>query len=116
LETGTPANETLRIIGVLGLNRFDELFMTFHPSFHGRGYATEAVTAWLGVLWEEYPTRKSVHGGYFAGNEGSRRVLEKVGFVFDEKWTTEVRGMVEGSEGWEGKVPTVWRFDRPENV
>ncbi|KAK3062776.1 hypothetical protein LTS18_003367 [Coniosporium uncinatum] len=88
-ETGTPSDETLRIIGVSGLDRFDELFTMFHSSFHGRGYATEALNTWLDVLWEEYPERDSVHGGFFEGNEASRKVLEKVGFVF-EKWTMEV--------------------------
>jgi len=57
----------------------------FYPSFHGRGYATEAVNAWLDVLWKKYPERDSVHGGISEENEASRKVLDKVGFVFDEK-------------------------------
>jgi len=42
--------------------------------------------------------------------------LGKVGFVFDEKWTMAVRGMVEGLKGWEGKVPVFWSLDTPEGV
>lgn len=49
------------------------------PSRQGRGYATEAVAAMLGVAWAD-PVVEAVVASTATGNLASQRVLEKAGF------------------------------------
>lgn len=56
-----------------------ELGYALHPSFHNRGYATEAVRALLPALREM--GFSEVKAGYFEGNHASRRVMEKCGMT-----------------------------------
>ena len=52
------------------------------PKFHGLGYATEAVDA---IVNEGFEVRgaERVYADVFVGNTASRRVLEKLGFIFE---------------------------------
>lgn len=54
-----------------------ELGYVIDPAYKGRGYATEAVKAVINELREL--GFKKVIAGYFEGNEGSRKVMEKCG-------------------------------------
>lgn len=49
--------------------------------FWGNGYAPEAVLTLLRLAFEELHLKR-VWAGYFDGNEKSKRVLEKCGFVY----------------------------------
>ncbi|KAI8804621.1 acyl-CoA N-acyltransferase [Cladochytrium replicatum] len=49
----------------------------------GKGYATECVRWLLDFSVHEEPTSVGIEAGAFATNHGSRRVLEKSGFVLD---------------------------------
>ncbi len=50
------------------------------PPYWGRGFATEAVAAMVGLAFRDTALEK-LTAGAFAGNAGSLRVQEKLGFV-----------------------------------
>lgn len=59
-----------------------EIGYTLASAFHGRGYATEAVGAMMSWIFEHRaPDRVQAH--VYVGNDASKRVLEKVGFVYE---------------------------------
>lgn len=64
-----------------------EIGYVIDPACKGRGYATEAVRALLPTLWEL--GFEKVSAGYFEGNEGSRRVMEKCGMHATGEWDEE---------------------------
>ncbi|MDO5435747.1 MAG: GNAT family N-acetyltransferase [Clostridia bacterium] len=70
-----------RMIGFVNDCGFDdsalEVGYVIDPAYKGRGYATEALKAVIGEL-REMGFRK-VLAGFFEGNTGSRRVMEKCG-------------------------------------
>ena len=77
--------ETGRLIGIILY--FDakdgacEIGYGLGSAHWGRGYATEAVGAFLDWLFEEKGFRR-VYASYFPGNEASRRVMEHCGMRF----------------------------------
>lgn len=50
--------------------------------YEGRGYMTEALTAFEDYIFSKWSWLKTLKTGVFVGNEASRRVLEKCGFHF----------------------------------
>ena len=70
-----------RLIGFLNDVAFTadtaEVGYVVAPAWQNHGYATEALRACIGVLFSLGFDR--VAAGYFAGNEASRRVMEKCG-------------------------------------
>lgn len=86
-----PSDQQDQFIGITGAHNLPEIGYTFLPSAWGKGYATEALEAWIRMYWSNYPDGhpildeeeklylKAVTG---PGGEASRRVLEKCGF----KW------------------------------
>lgn len=76
-------------IGFIGITRPPEIFLIFGRASWGKGYATEALGAFLAAYWPEFPNglqqmgpgHKDVLQAHVAEeNLGSSRVLEKVGF------------------------------------
>jgi RimJ/RimL family protein N-acetyltransferase len=55
-----------------------ELGWTFDPGHHGRGLATEAIRALIGICFDELGLRR-VATAWFTGNEPSWRLMERVG-------------------------------------
>jgi RimJ/RimL family protein N-acetyltransferase len=49
---------------------------------HGKGYATEAVGALVDEAFSKRGAER-IFGNAFVGNDGSRRVMEKLGFVYE---------------------------------
>jgi len=80
-------------------HRLGEIGYVFHPDYGGRGYATEAARALLGLGFEHYGLHRIV-GRLDARNTASARVLERLGlrleahFVQNEfikgEWTDEL--------------------------
>lgn len=77
-----------RYIGGVSLRPVDsdprilDIGYAFAVAFHGKGYATEAV----GTLVDEAFSKRGaerIFGNAFVGNDGSRRVMEKLGFVYE---------------------------------
>lgn len=58
-----------------------EIGYVIHPDRKGRGYATEAVRAVIGDLWDM--GFQKVTAGFFEENPASRRVMEKSGMVLN---------------------------------
>lgn len=90
----TPANETAvpsalnesnpalpTTIGSIGLFGDYELGYLFHPDYWGKGYATEAVGAFIEAVGENLPECERVTAQVDTGNVGSMGVMRKVGFV-----------------------------------
>jgi len=68
-------------VGVIGLNHDGQLGYMLDPSAWGKGYATEALTAYLSILFNCMPELETVEAETYEDNVGSRRVLEKCGFI-----------------------------------
>jgi RimJ/RimL family protein N-acetyltransferase len=97
--------ETGALVGDVGLflrsqeQRQGEIGYVFHPDYGGRGYATEAARAVLGLGFEHYGLHRIV-GRLDARNTASARLLERLGmrceahFVQNEivkgEWTDEL--------------------------
>lgn len=84
------SDETLKpsvMIGVVGTHRSSpvaELGYIFHPAVWGRGYATEAVQAFVEHFWALKPDVDLMEARVDKLNEASRRVLAKCGFEEEE--------------------------------
>lgn len=65
----------------MGSARDNEIGYMFHPDYWGRGYATEALAAFVKVYFEKLPDAESVLAKTDVSNKASQRVLEKVGFI-----------------------------------
>ena len=78
--------ETERLVGnILYFDAADgscEIGYGLGSGFWGRGFATEAVGAFLSYLLCEKGFAR-VYASFFRGNEASRRVMEKCGMRFD---------------------------------
>ncbi len=75
-----------RYVGGVGLRPVDgdpaiiDIGYAFAVDSHGKGYATEAVGALVDEAFGKRGAER-VFGKVFVGNDGSRRVMEKLGFV-----------------------------------
>ncbi|KAM5436318.1 hypothetical protein MferCBS31731_006011 [Microsporum ferrugineum] len=91
IQRDAPADSPLRscgMIGSMGTFRSDpvpELGYTFHQSAWGRGFATEAVTAFLQLFWANKPQFDTIEAFSDPENVGSVKVLVKSGFVEVER-------------------------------
>ena len=78
--------ETDRLIGIV--NFFDEedgaceIGYGIGSGYWGHGYAAEAVLRFLEYLFSE-KNLHTVYASFFAGNDASRRVMEKCGMAYD---------------------------------
>lgn len=88
----------LQCIGLTGAAALPEIGHTFLPSTWGKGFATEALKAWIAMYWETFPDGHPVlaedEKGYLKaitgpGGGGSQAVLRKCGF---EWWGEEEVG------------------------
>lgn len=75
------------VIGVIGSHHYPIMGYFFQSDKWGRGYATEALTAWLQAYWkldrEDCPDKDQeeyVEATTVLANVASQRVLEKCGF------------------------------------
>lgn len=96
-ETGTPeeiANilAASPVIGGIGLKNFSatdveartmELGYWVGREHWGKGYTTEAVTAFVKWAFQTWPDLNRIEASMFEGNVASERVLVKAGFVFE---------------------------------
>jgi RimJ/RimL family protein N-acetyltransferase len=73
-----------------------ELGWTFDPAFGGKGYATEAVRALIGLCFGPLGLRR-VHAGCFFDNEPSWRLMERVGMRREQH---TVKESLHRTKGW----------------
>ncbi|MGM9647916.1 MAG: GNAT family N-acetyltransferase [Eubacteriales bacterium] len=77
-----------RMIGTCGFTRLaekhhlGEVGYVLNPSYHGRGYATEAVQAIIAFGFETLELHR-IEGRYMIENTPSRRVMERCGLSFE---------------------------------
>jgi RimJ/RimL family protein N-acetyltransferase len=65
----------------MGLVGDKTLGYMYHPSSWGKGYATEALSAFVKAFFEKRPQEECILAETDVNNAGSRNVLQKVGFV-----------------------------------
>lgn len=81
-----PAPDINRMIGVIGVFRASiagtaEVGYIFHESFWGRGYASEALTAYVNVYWDQVRTIDAMVAMVDPENVASIKVLRNCGFI-----------------------------------
>jgi ribosomal-protein-alanine N-acetyltransferase len=74
-----PTTEPVTI-GSIGIHRDQEVGYMFHPDYWGKGYATEALDAFVKKVWEVLAEVKKLTGFTDSENAGSQGVLRKCGF------------------------------------
>lgn len=89
LKPDTPENPSSEaiFIGGMGVHPGDdvnyrtwEIGYWFAPQTWGKGYATEAVTAFTRWIFATFPQLNRLDASIFSRNVGSDRVLRKAGF------------------------------------
>lgn len=77
-----------RMIGTCGFTRFDynsnsaEVGYVLNPSYWGHGYAPEALIKVIGFGFENLQLNR-IEARHMEGNVASRRVMEKVGMIYE---------------------------------
>ncbi len=69
-----------RVAGKVGAYRLPEFGYILHPDFWGRGLATEAVSAFLGHVYQTRPDIVELSTDIDPRNVASIRLVEKMGF------------------------------------
>jgi [ribosomal protein S5]-alanine N-acetyltransferase len=69
-----------RIAGKVGAYSLPEFGYILHPDFWGRGFATEAVRAYLQHVWQNRPDIAALSADIDPRNVASVRLVEKLGF------------------------------------
>jgi hypothetical protein len=93
------------VIGVVGINRWDQVHFIIDPRFQSEGYASEALSAFLVELFKLQPKRLSIGTMVGQDNTANIKVLEKVGFVPNSpKKTVSVPTTAEPTEAEELKA------------
>jgi RimJ/RimL family protein N-acetyltransferase len=85
-----PSSDQRKVIGIIGSPAIPHVGYIFHPTGQGKGYATEALNAFMEVFWKCVPPVSSGKDASFdyarastdADNMSSRRLLERCGFSF----------------------------------
>ncbi len=68
-----------QMIGTCGVGQKGSLMYAVHPDHWGKGYATEAMIAFINHLFTHYPVSR-LTADHFLDNPSSGRVLTKIGF------------------------------------
>ena len=109
-------NQPFKFIGVLGSYHWPAVGYLIHPEYAGKGYATEALQAWLRAYFEHVPTSREggfdyVEASTDTQNWGSRKVLERCGFKLCEIHEKDFENLVFGL-----RDTAVYRIARPGTV
>ena len=88
LDTAVIERDSGRYIGGVSLRPAEgdpaivDIGYAFAVDFHGKGYATEAVGAMVDEAFGKRGAER-IFGNAFVGNHASRKVMEKLGFVYE---------------------------------
>lgn len=103
------------VIGFLGITSPPEIFYIFDEAHWGKGYATEALRAFLDAYWTRFPEglpgvpteiRDVLEAQVHEGNVASEGILAKCGFVHVGDGVTDAHGR--------NDVPQkIFRLERP---
>jgi RimJ/RimL family protein N-acetyltransferase len=110
-DKGSTGSDYGTMIGVIGTHRTDEAGLLakvsyiIHPEHWGRGFATEAMIAFIPVYWLRMPRVLHLEAEINEKNVGSLNVVRKCGF--------RECGWMEGVGKWKGAQVILWRLERP---
>ncbi|KXT00847.1 hypothetical protein AC578_949 [Pseudocercospora eumusae] len=86
-SSGTASAST-RVVGMVGAFHWPMVGYMIHPDFQGKGYATEALKAFIPRYWERVPNASEegighdvIEGYTDSENFASHRILQKCGFT-----------------------------------
>ncbi|KAI9836888.1 MAG: hypothetical protein M1819_001053 [Sarea resinae] len=109
-------NDKMKVIGILAAPMIPHVGFCLHTDYWGKGYATEALRAFLPYYFRQVPSAQA-EGGFdfmeaqtYPDNEKSMNVLQKVGFRFVER---RERAFNSPLLGFQDAI--VWRFARPDS-
>jgi RimJ/RimL family protein N-acetyltransferase len=97
----TSENSEPMMVGIVGVHRPSpkaELGYIYHPSSWGRGYATEALAAFLKLFWELRSGVETMEAYTDYENYASMKVLTKCGFHETRRLKEEVLILTKGPE------------------
>ena len=104
-DDGSCGGTMIGVLGTLTPPPIADLGYNFHPSSWGKGYATEAITAFVERFWALQPAVQAIRAEVDTQNIASIRVLQKCGFV-----------EVETIKGGGRKLPLMGSDDGPRDV
>ncbi|KAH6644419.1 GNAT domain-containing protein [Boeremia exigua] len=111
-----PSRECMapRVIGLIGAVRAPEVGYMFNADYWGKGYATEAMRAFMPLFFDHFSGREYVRYEHAEAHtdpelESSQNVLRKVGFELYERKEKDFENPV---LGWRDTL--VFRIARPE--
>jgi RimJ/RimL family protein N-acetyltransferase len=99
-----------RVIGLIGAVRAPEVGYMLNADYWGRGYATEAMRAFMPLFWM-HNTYGHAEAHTDPDLESSQNVLRKVGFELHERREKDFENPL---LGWRDTL--VFRMDRPNDV
>ncbi|KAI0130152.1 GNAT domain-containing protein [Xylariales sp. AK1849] len=113
----TEPNHSAQALGFVAVSHPPALGYMFDEPYWGKGYATEALDAFVKRYWEEFPTglpiltkpedQNVLMAHVMEGNEASEKVLRKVGF-------REVRKGIVDLPGRPATKETIFMIKRPD--
>jgi RimJ/RimL family protein N-acetyltransferase len=112
----SPCQDGPSVIGLIGAVRAPEIGYMLNYNYWGKGYATEALRAFMPMFFDWYSGGKQGRFEFaeaFTDTElvASQHILEKVGFRFVEKREKDFENPVLGL-----RDTLVYRMDRPDAV
>ncbi|OAL43870.1 acyl-CoA N-acyltransferase [Pyrenochaeta sp. DS3sAY3a] len=110
----TPTNASPRVIGLIGAVRAPEIGYMFNADHWGKGYATEALRAFMPLFFKHYSGNDYERFEYAEAHTdteliASQNVLTKTGFVLFEKREKDFENPI---LGWRDTL--IYRMYRPD--
>lgn len=108
-----------RVIGLVGTHGVPEIGYMFLPEHWGKGYATEALKAWMNWYWMKYPggheEREYLQAVTGPDSGGSQNVLKKCGFTWRVRFQHFFEEEMEEEEDESKRhvMLDIWKVERP---
>lgn len=95
-----PSGDVIGYVNLTPESRHATVAYWVHPEWRGRGIAPLAVGVLVDAAFAAMPTLDRIHAHLDAGNEASRRVLDKAGFAHRQSFVRPPRTPAESDTEW----------------